>query len=209
MGAGGKKPSYQLTSRSNAPSPGRRSGAAQTNPHTVPHIANMARRSDIGDAALTQFPLVIPSPPSLPTGGQGSVPLRLAGPKPARGERERRAILTVAKSFCVMPLLCRPCWITLPTSSGTLSWCSSSVSRSSLAVFFVMKCCLFWPAAPAMQSGNRKKKTRTNKTRLRAGPESVQALFLSAQLPRIPRSFQACSAPAPALISGGSPDTLP
>lgn len=71
---------------------------------------------------------------------------------------ESRRSLTVARSFCVSPLLCRPCWITLPTSKVTLSWCSSSVSRSSLAVFLVIECCLFWPAAPGI--GVRQKQRR-------------------------------------------------
>lgn len=61
-------------------------------------------------------------------------------------------LLTVAKSFWVRPLSCLPCWMTLPTSSVTLSWCSSSVSRSSLAVFFVTRCCLFCPADPERQA---------------------------------------------------------
>lgn len=56
--------------------------------------------------------------------------------------------LTVARSFWVRPWSCRPFWITLPTSSGTRWWWSSSVSWSSLAVFFVTRCCLFCPADP-------------------------------------------------------------
>lgn len=108
----------------------------------------------------------------------------------------------MAKSFWVMPLLCRPCWITLPTSRGTLSWCSSSVSRSSLAVFFVMKCCLFWPAAPVTQSKNKpnQNKPRTNKTRLSAVPNSIKVLFLSSQLLSIPGSFQDFNVPTSAQI---------
>lgn len=57
-------------------------------------------------------------------------------------------ILTVARSFWVRPLFWRPSWITFPTSRGTLWWLSSSVSLSSLAVFLVITCCLFCPAAP-------------------------------------------------------------
>lgn len=63
----------------------------------------------------------------------------------------RQHWLTVAKSFWVRPFSCLPCWMTLPTSSGTLSWCNSSDSRSSLAVFFVTRCCLFCPADPEWQ----------------------------------------------------------
>lgn len=66
-------------------------------------------------------------------------------------------ILTVARSFWVMPFSCLPSWMTLPTSRGTLSWCSSSVSRSSLAVFFVTRCCLFCPADPMWQSSGSRR----------------------------------------------------
>jgi len=52
----------------------------------------------------------------------------------------------VASSFCVSPLAWRPCWISLARSRLTVSWCSSSVSRSSFATFFAAECCLFWPA---------------------------------------------------------------
>lgn len=65
---------------------------------------------------------------------------------------EMHNLLTVAKSFWVRPLSCLPCWMTLPTSRVTLSWCSSSVSLSSLAVFFVTRCCLFCPADPERQA---------------------------------------------------------
>lgn len=102
------------------------------------------------------------------------------------------ASLTVAKSFCVRPLLCRPCWITLPTSRETLSWCSSSVSRSSLAVFFVMKCCLFWPAAPVVRSKNEKTiKDKQNKAQSCA--TKYQTTFSkpsAAQDPRALSGFQ-------------------
>ncbi|KAG7254395.1 hypothetical protein CRUP_007358, partial [Coryphaenoides rupestris] len=57
-------------------------------------------------------------------------------------------LLTVARSFWVSPLFCRPSWMTLPTSRDTRWWWSSSVSRSSLAVFLVTRCCLFCPADP-------------------------------------------------------------
>lgn len=67
--------------------------------------------------------------------------------------------LTVARSFWVKPFSCLPSWMTLPTSKGTLSWCSSSVSLSSLAVFFVTRCCLFCPADPVWQAGDCHHKT--------------------------------------------------
>lgn len=126
------------------------------------------------------------------------VPTYINSQRAREEARERWAILTVAKSFCVMPLLCRPCWITLPTSRGTLSWCSSSVSRSSLAVFFVIKCCLFWPAAPIIQSNKNK---RTNKVRLRAVPKNIKAVFLNTQLPRIPGNVQQFNVPTSARTS--------
>lgn len=84
--------------------------------------------------------------------------------------------LTVARSFCVRPLLCLPCWITLPTSRETLSWCSSSVSRSSLAVFFVMKCCLFWPAAPAVRSSN-KRTTKDKQNKAQSSAKKYERMF--------------------------------
>lgn len=71
--------------------------------------------------------------------------------------------LTVARSFWVNPLSCLPFWMTLPTSKGTLSWCSSSVSLSSLAVFFVTRCCLFCPADPVWQAANHRKVLKTYK----------------------------------------------
>lgn len=81
--------------------------------------------------------------------------------------------ITVAKSFWDIPLAWRPCWISLPKSRGTLSCFSSSVSRSNLAVFFVVTCCLFAPAPPAkhfsflikkiFHNAFRKKKMKENK----------------------------------------------
>ena len=58
---------------------------------------------------------------------------------------------TVARSFCDNPLFCRPCWISLPSSSGIWSCFNSSVSRSNLAVFFVVTCCLFAPPPPIIR----------------------------------------------------------
>lgn len=84
------------------------------------------------------------------------------------------ATLTVARSFCVSPLLCRPCWITLPTSRGTRSWCSSSVSRSSLAVFLVIECCLFWPAAPGPGGGESGEGLRPMPTEAPSRPEQAR-----------------------------------
>lgn len=55
----------------------------------------------------------------------------------------------MAKSFWLRPLALRPCWMSLPTSNGTLSCFNSSVSRSNLAVFLVTTCCLFVPAPTA------------------------------------------------------------
>lgn len=72
---------------------------------------------------------------------------------------------TVAKSFCDSPLFCRPCWISLPSSSGIWSCFSSSVSRSNLAVFFVVTCCLFAPPPPSHTKYKSKywtKKIQTN-----------------------------------------------
>ena len=88
----------------------------------------------------------------------------LPGPAPARPAAAGGRALTVARSFCVSPLLCRPCWMTLPTSRVTRSWCSSSVSRSSLAVFLVIECCLFWPAAPGPCKARAKEKVCNNPT---------------------------------------------
>lgn len=96
------------------------------------------------------------------TRAQATGPRRAAGPHPQEASARCRGpappgrppSLTVARSFCVRPLLCRPCWMTLPTSKVTRSWCSSSVSRSSLAVFLLIECCLFWPAAPAQGKGD-------------------------------------------------------
>lgn len=69
----------------------------------------------------------------------------------------KKWLRTVARSFWVIPFSWRPCWMTLPTSSVTLSWCSSSVSRSSLAVFLVTTCCLFCPAVPGFKNTQWKK----------------------------------------------------
>lgn len=59
-------------------------------------------------------------------------------------------VLTVANSFWLHPFPCLPCWISLPKSSETFSCFNCSVSRSSLAVFFVVTCCLFCPPPPEM-----------------------------------------------------------
>ena len=60
---------------------------------------------------------------------------------------KQQLLLTVASSFCVKPLACRPCWMSRDKSRPTVSWCNSSVSRSSLATFLAAVCCLFCPAA--------------------------------------------------------------
>lgn len=99
-------------------------------------------------------------------------------------------LLTVARSFWVRPLSCRPFWMTFPTSRLTLSWCSSSVSRSSLAVFLVTRCCLFCPAAPVRhQSINRRstKKKGGTRTMCQICTESRKLHFLdvSTSSPRL------------------------
>jgi hypothetical protein len=64
--------------------------------------------------------------------------------------------LTVAKSFWLNPLPIRPCWINLATDIGTDLCFSSSVSRSSLAVFLTAPCCLFVPAPTRKTKVKRK-----------------------------------------------------
>ena len=60
--------------------------------------------------------------------------------------------LTVARSFCVISLACLPCCMRRLTSNPTWLWCSSSVSRSSLAVFFAAENCLFVEAVTVILS---------------------------------------------------------
>lgn len=158
-------------------------------PQNFSRTTEAAGTSDTRDAVFPKLPAHDTIPLQLPTRGQERCP-----PSPAG------AALTVARSFCVRPLLCRPCWITLPTSRETLSWCSSSVSRSSLAVFFVMKCCLFWPAAPVIRSKN-KKTTKDKQNKAQSCAKKYQRIFPSPQLPRIPGSCQDFSMPTSALIS--------
>lgn len=50
-------------------------------------------------------------------------------------------------------------------------------------VLFVLACCPY-------HSKQEQKNTRANKTRLRAAPRGIKAVFLNTQLPRIPGSFQ-------------------
>lgn len=151
------------------------------NPQNFSRTTEAAGISDTRDAVFPKLPAHDTIPLQLPTRGRERCP-----PSPAG------AALTVARSFCVRPLLCRPCWITLPTSRETLSWCSSSVSRSSLAVFFVMKCCLFWPAAPVIRSKN-KKTTKDKQNKAQSCAKKYQRTFSkpsAAQDPRELSGFQ-------------------
>lgn len=70
---------------------------------------------------------------------------------PEREVSLTRIQLTVARSFWLRPLACRACIISFPVSKDTLSCFNSSVSRSSLAVFLVVTCCLLVAAPTAMQ----------------------------------------------------------